>query len=1057
MRKLIINFVFFDKKANLHLSGIFGSFIFFLSLIVHTIVFSQNAPVTKVTTVINATTGAQIAIPVTVQNFNNVAFFMLTLRFDTTKIKFQSSVMNAMLPGMTTTYTRSTYNRSATLTFLWFSGSNVSLSDNTAITNLNFIYLMGTSALSWSFYGDDICTYYTYIGGNYSQLNDSPLSSYYINGAISNRVAPHTYAAVIPGPSPGGITLPLAVTGFNDIGAFTLYLEYNPLVLTYQGSFTKNTNLSGNMVVGNQSVTSGLSRIVISYLGTAAAVGNSLVNGSSIVSLNFLYSNTNASYSPLNWYEIGPTCEYTDGNSDVLIDWPADSFYTNGNVGVFPYTASISYSASPFCNNITTTQSVLFSGLAGGSFSAPAGLMINAVNGAITPSASLPGTYIVTYTVTPPGGGSNVIATTSVSILPAPTGSVSINILPSANPFCMGIPVTYTAFPTNGGTSPGYQWSVNNSNAGINSSVFSYTPSDNDIIKCIMTSSDLCAIGNPSVSNKVIMIQNPDTAIVTNTNDSGPGSLRQAILDNCNGNIAFNNSLDGQTIVLTSGSLIINKNIIFNNENHNSGITINGSGDNIIITAGKTLSLTSGSKIKISGTIINNAGNSGLILKSDVNGTASLLHYTAGVNASVERYIPCSNADEFHILASAVAAQSIGHGFNQTDGFYEWNEPTANWTEYADSINFASFNGGTDFVPAKGYAVSYPNNVTKSFSGILNQGVVKAPLTFTPGTYQGWNLVANPYPSAINWNASIGWTRNVLVNANIAGEKAIWIWNPDTAVGNYGTYISNDANGINGVSQNIAIGQGFWVKTAGNGFLGMTNDVRVHSSQVFLKSANISDDLLRLTVKGTANSYSDEMIVKFGNPDNLGGAEKMFSMYPAAPSLYSTKLNKNWSINYLAGFYQQVIVNVGFKAGVNGNYTFKANGLNSFNTTAYVYLKDITENIITDLNQNPEYSFTASSNDNANRFQLIFALSPLEISNKEMLNTCIYSFDNNIYINSNESVKQITIYNPLGQLIKTVSNDTRTIHINMKEDASAYYIVRVVTTKNAYTEKVFPR
>src|SRR5690348_11203616 len=49
---------------------------------------------------------------------------------------------------------------------------------------------------------------------------------------------------------------------------------------------------------------------------------------------------------------------------------------------------------------------------------------------------------------------------------------------------------------------------------------------------------------------------------VVNTNDSGPGSLRQALADANDGDtINFDVSLKGQTIALTSGELVIDKSI----------------------------------------------------------------------------------------------------------------------------------------------------------------------------------------------------------------------------------------------------------------------------------------------------------------------------------------------------------------------------------------------------------------------------------------------------------------------------------------------------------------
>jgi len=80
-------------------------------------------------------------------------------------------------------------------------------------------------------------------------------------------------------------------------------------------------------------------------------------------------------------------------------------------------------------------------------------------------------------------------------------------VLISVNPTgaaCFGSPVTFTALPSNGGNTPSYQWKVNGSNQGINSSTFSSSSFNNgDVVTCVITSSNVCAFPATSTSNSI--------------------------------------------------------------------------------------------------------------------------------------------------------------------------------------------------------------------------------------------------------------------------------------------------------------------------------------------------------------------------------------------------------------------------------------------------------------------------------------------------------------------------------------------------------------------------
>ena len=87
-----------------------------------------------------------------------------------------------------------------------------------------------------------------------------------------------------------------------------------------------------------------------------------------------------------------------------------------------------------------------------------------------------------------------------ISMIVHPVLPVDVSIQASENPVCAGQPVTLTATPFHGGLSPVYQWFVNGNPAGSNDPVYTYTPNDQDIIACSLTSSETCTSNNPATS-----------------------------------------------------------------------------------------------------------------------------------------------------------------------------------------------------------------------------------------------------------------------------------------------------------------------------------------------------------------------------------------------------------------------------------------------------------------------------------------------------------------------------------------------------------------------------
>lgn len=100
--------------------------------------------------------------------------------------------------------------------------------------------------------------------------------------------------------------------------------------------------------------------------------------------------------------------------------------------------------------------------------------------------------------------------------VPGPVASVSITSNDADNTICTGTSVTFTATPTNGGTTPSYQWQVNGANVGTNSPTYTTTSLTNGaVVTCIMTSNLGGVIGSPATSNSITMTVNTIPATPT--------------------------------------------------------------------------------------------------------------------------------------------------------------------------------------------------------------------------------------------------------------------------------------------------------------------------------------------------------------------------------------------------------------------------------------------------------------------------------------------------------------------------------------------------------------
>ena len=220
---------------------------------------------------------------------------------------------------------------------------------------------------------------------------------------------------------------------------------------------------------------------------------------------------------------------------------PCPNATATATVTIVPaFNASISYTGSPFCKNITTAQIPTIIGSAGGLFSsAPAGLSLNSSTGAIVPSTSTAGTYTISYSNTP-GLCPVVAAFATIEIVNVPNVNTNLPSYSTCTGPTLATAGAYTINITS--TTPGatFNWSGSDGNSGtgtpINYPIANNTCSDQTVTFTINSSFNGCSSApitrvltlRPKPLATFTVSPNPvcqsGTSTVTFTGTSCPGS-----------------------------------------------------------------------------------------------------------------------------------------------------------------------------------------------------------------------------------------------------------------------------------------------------------------------------------------------------------------------------------------------------------------------------------------------------------------------------------------------------------------------------------------------------
>ncbi len=376
-----------------------------------------------------------------------------------------------------------------------FSFNGTTWASNGKITGVNIQgvdgYVTGTSV---RLYATSQFGLFTFVDNGGYNVNIAPSSSF--GTAIAEPTTNSVFKSVCLAPEGPSLVTPIIINVNNKcntdatakgkltnppVGA-TVSVKLDGNAITYNtvdSTFTYFVN--GSTAAGNHTVTATYT------LGTITTQKDSIFIVSNQVTPTVSISATGGTII-CNGTSAAFTATPTNGGTTPTYQWKVNG----ANVG----TNAATYSSTTLANNDVVTVVMTSNAICPSSTTVTSNSLTMIVNPSVTPSVSISAT-----------GGTTI---------------------------CNGTSVAFTATPTNGGTTPTYQWKVNGNNVGTNAATYSSTTlANNDVVTVVMTSNATCPSSTTVTSNSLTMIVNPSVTPSVSISATGGTTI-------CNGtSVAF--------------------------------------------------------------------------------------------------------------------------------------------------------------------------------------------------------------------------------------------------------------------------------------------------------------------------------------------------------------------------------------------------------------------------------------------------------------------------------------------------------------------------------------
>jgi hypothetical protein len=593
--------------------------------------------------------------------------------------------------------------------------------------------------------------------------------------------------------------------------------------------------------------------------------------------------------------------------------------------------------------------------------------------------------------------------------------------------------------------------------------------------------------------------------IADTSNWTGSNSTRQTLggcifscsaAGSCTSTVTWNGAWVGGTPDLTTAVII--------DANYNTNASIGSfKACTLTIKAGATLTVSNSTYIEVENDVqvdgviyVDTQGN---FVQNDVAGVFTLIG--AGT-ASVHKQTAAKNAWYYYTYwSSPVENEIIGNAFPFTDGDRRFSFDAAAFEDLdGDDIDdndndWAVALAGDTMLPGVGYIATesrfhIPGGTgTADFTGAFNTRDITAGISHNAANViASWNLIGNPYPSAIDFIAfqaanstvvdgvAYFWSQSSPPLSSNPGNEGFNFSQNDYATFTVGTGGAAALAGSPIPSQYIPTAQSFFIAGLANGAATFTNAMRMAdgtSNTQFFKSSNTKNNSNSVDNKLWVNLTTDNGVfsqILVGYVDGATNGNDGFSY--DAPKLQSdvvatlySKIEGSSKDFVVQGketnsLNEDEIINLGFKTSIKiaTLYTISIAQLEgAFLTGNTIYLKDNLLNKVHNLSTS-DYTFTSEVGEFNERFEIGFNAAALSTNdvllNKNSLRIVDLEDDRVQFSTSNHlNIKSVRVFDLLGRQLYQFKGNNNTETYRLSNLSNTIFIAKVKLSNGAIITK----